>query len=83
VGGDVADGMAYESKTSILVRVMLAMTGWRRELALMVLKLNFLSSTIGDDVEALAEMPDVRRDTAFGTQRDLSDKPCSSVQPNS
>lgn len=43
MGGDVADGIAYDSMTSIRVRVMVAMMGWRLELALMVLKVNLLS----------------------------------------
>lgn len=68
----------------MLVRVMVAMTGCRLELALMVLKLNFLSSRMGDAWEALDDMAETRRACAtFGTQRDLSERPCSSVQPNS
>jgi hypothetical protein len=41
VGGDVAEGIAYESIISIRLRVMVAMMGWRLEFALMVLKVYF------------------------------------------
>ena len=79
VGGDVADGIAYESMTSIRLRVMVAMMGWRLELALMVLNVYFLSSCPGEkagESGAIADMPDTRREWAgFRTQRALSVRP--------
>jgi hypothetical protein len=87
VGGDVAEGIVYESRTSILARDRLPMTGWRLELGLIVLKLNFLSSGVGSGdprgCEAL-DMVDTRRIWGpLGTQRRLSVRPWSSVQQNS
>jgi hypothetical protein len=65
VGGDVAEGMVYESMTSMRFRVMVAMMGCRRELALMVLKVYFLSSGAAESAGAScedADMPDTRRE---------------------
>ena len=44
VDGDAADGIAYVSMTSMRLRVIVAMMGWRLELTLKVLKVNFFSS---------------------------------------
>jgi hypothetical protein len=79
VGGDVADGMVYESMTSMRLRVMVAMIGCRLEWALIVLKVYFFSSCpggkVGESCED-ADMPDTRRAWAgFSTQRALSAKP--------
>ena len=87
VGGDVADGIEYESMISIRLCVIVAMIGCRLELALMVLKVNFLSSwrdgKVGES-GVVADMPDTRRECAgFRTHRALSDRPWSSIVLNS
>jgi hypothetical protein len=79
VGGDVADGIVYESMTSMRLRVMVAMIGCRLELALMVLNVYFFSSwpggNVGDNCED-ADMPDTRREWAgFSTHLAFRVKP--------
>lgn len=72
--------------TSIRVLVMVAMIGWRLELALMVLKVNFLSSCPGGNEgdSSPDDMPDTRRRCAgFRTHRALRVNPCWSVVLNS
>lgn len=72
--------------TSMRLRVIVAMIGWRLELTLKVLNVNFLSSASGNDGErgVFAVMLDVRREWAgFNTQRAFSVRPCSSVLLNS
>jgi hypothetical protein len=77
VFGEVADGIMYESKTSMRSRVMVAMTGWRRELALMVLNLNLrLSGTVAD---GLVEIDWVRVTVGLVIQRAFNTRPWSSV----
>jgi hypothetical protein len=87
VGGDVAEGKAYESMISIRLRVMVAIMGWRLEMALMVLKVYFWSSCGGPRVGesgVAALMADTRRACAgFRTHRALSVRPWSSVVLNS
>lgn len=74
VGGEVAEGIMYESLISMRSRVMLAMMGWRLEFWLMVLKVNFRSSAVevwvALDVEGWR-----RRCGGFATQRDLRVRP--------
>jgi hypothetical protein len=50
--------------TSMRLRVIVAMIGWRLELTLKVLNVNFLSSASGNDGErgVFAVMLDVRRE---------------------
>lgn len=63
VGGEVAEGIVYDSKTSISVRVKDAIIGWRLEVALIVLNLNFLSSGRDGDYSGCEELDivDTRR----------------------
>jgi hypothetical protein len=87
VGGDVADGILYESMTSMRFRVIVAMIGCRLELAFMVLNVYFRSScpggTMGEACEE-ADMLDALREWAgFGTHRALSVRPWSFVVLNS
>jgi hypothetical protein len=87
VGGDVADGIAYESMTSMRLRVIVAMMGCRLELALMVLKVYFLSSCAGGATGGACEVADMlenlRERAGFSTQRALSARPWSVVVLNS
>jgi hypothetical protein len=87
VDGDVAEGMLYESMTSIRFRVMVAMMGCRLEFALMVLNVYFLSSCAGSprvEVCEDADMAETLREWAgFRTQRALSVRPWSFVVLNS
>lgn len=87
VGGEVAVGMAYESMTSIRERVIVAMMGWRLESALMVLKVNLLSSgpggNVGDSGVPVDMLGTRRKCAGFNTQRAFKAKPWLSVVLNS
>jgi hypothetical protein len=87
VDGDVADGIVYESMTSIRFRVKVAMMGCRLEVALMVLKVYFLSSCPGGTMDEVCEetdMPETLREwEGFSTHRALSVRPWSVVVLNS
>jgi len=67
----------YESKTSMRSRVMVAMTGWRLEPALMVLNLNLRLS--GAEVGETLVIDELRLTVGLVIQRALSFRPCSSV----
>jgi hypothetical protein len=77
--GEVAEGIVYESITSMRLRVIVAMIGWRLEFALIVLNVYFFSSCPGGNVGESCEdvdMPETRRAWAgFRTHRALSVKP--------
>jgi len=74
--GEVGEGMVYESRTSMLPRVMVAMMGCRLEMGLMVLKVNFFSSAGELSMLELLDMPDVRLEWGIlGTQRHLIGRP--------
>jgi hypothetical protein len=79
VEGDVAEGIVYESMTSIRLRVIVAMMGCRLDVALIVLKVYFRSSCPGGNVGESCEevdMPETRRECAgFSTQRALRVRP--------